>query len=78
MAMKNGVNWGNGFAIGDANTKNCPLQRLRLQINEENFTLLLPLRRTFLSKGSSCIQKFFEVTFYYTSLNSCLIRLDQL
>ena len=65
MAMKNRVNWGNGFAIGDANTKNCPLQRLRL--------------RTFLSKGSSCIQKFlFEVTFYYTSLNSCLIRLDQL
>ena len=40
MAMKNGVNWGNGFAIGDANTKNCPLQRLRLQINEENFTFV--------------------------------------
>ena len=29
MAMKNGVNWGNGFAIGDANTKNCPLKCLR-------------------------------------------------
>ena len=24
--MKNGVNWGNGFAISDANTKNCPLK----------------------------------------------------
>ena len=40
MAMKNGVNWGNGFAIGDANTKNCPLQRLRFEINEENFTFV--------------------------------------
>ena len=38
--MKNGVNWGNGFAIGDANTKNFPLQRLRFQINEENFTFV--------------------------------------
>ena len=24
--MKNGVNWGNGFAIGDTDTKNCPLK----------------------------------------------------
>ena len=23
--MKNGVNWGNAFAIGEANGKNCPL-----------------------------------------------------
>ena len=38
--MKNGVNWGNGFAIGNANTKNFPLQRLRFQINEENFTFV--------------------------------------
>ena len=40
MAMKNGVNWGNGFAIGDANAKNCPLKCLRFQINEENFTFV--------------------------------------
>ena len=24
--MKNGVNWGNGFAIGDTDAKNCPLK----------------------------------------------------
>ena len=24
--MKNGVYWGNGFAIGDADTKKCPLK----------------------------------------------------
>ena len=40
MAMKNGVNWGNGFAIGDANTKNCPSKCLRFQINEETFTFV--------------------------------------
>ena len=33
VAMKNGVNWGNGFAIGDANTKNCPLKCLVFQTN---------------------------------------------
>ena len=32
--MKNGVNWGNGFAIDDANTKNCPLKCLIFQTNE--------------------------------------------
>ena len=36
--MKNGVNCGNGFAIGDANTKNCPLKCLIFQTNEESFT----------------------------------------
>ena len=35
--MKNGVNWGNGFEIGDTNTKNCPLKCLIFQTNEESF-----------------------------------------
>ena len=34
--MKNGVNWGNGFAIGD----NCLLKCLIFQIIEENFTFV--------------------------------------
>ena len=38
--MKNGVNWGNGYAIGDTDTKNCPLKYLIFQINEENFTFV--------------------------------------
>ena len=37
--MKNGVNWGNGFAIGDTDAKNCPLKCLIFQINE-NFTFV--------------------------------------
>ena len=36
----NGVNWGNDFAIGDANTKNCPLKCLIFQTNEESFTFV--------------------------------------
>ena len=38
--MKNGGNYGNGFAIGDANTKNCPLKCLIFQSNEESFTFV--------------------------------------
>ena len=38
--MKNGVNWGNGFAISDTDTKKCHLKCLIFQINEENFTFL--------------------------------------
>ena len=38
--MKNEVNWGNGFAIGDTDTKNCPLKCLIFQINEENSTFV--------------------------------------
>ena len=38
--MKNGVNCGNGFAIGDANTKNCPLKCLIFQTKEESFTFV--------------------------------------
>ena len=39
--MKNGVNWGNCFAIDDANTKNCPLKCLIfVQTNEESFTFV--------------------------------------
>ena len=38
--MKNGVNWGNGFAIGDTDTKTCPLKCLIVHINEENFTFV--------------------------------------
>ena len=38
--MKNGVNCGNGFAIGDANTKNCPLKSPIFQTNEESFTFV--------------------------------------
>ena len=38
--MKNGVNWGNGFAIGDTDTTNCPLKCLIFQINEENFSFV--------------------------------------
>ena len=38
--MKNGVNWGNGFAIVDANTKNCPLKCLIFQTNEKIFTFV--------------------------------------
>ena len=40
VAMKNGVNWGDGFAIGDVNTKNCPLKCFFLQTNEESFTFV--------------------------------------
>ena len=40
VSMKNGVNWGNGFSIGDTDTKNCPLKYLIFQINEENFTFV--------------------------------------
>ena len=32
--MKNGVSGGNGFAIGDANIKNCPLKCPIFQTNE--------------------------------------------
>ena len=39
--MKNGVNFGNGFAIGDTDTKTCPLKCLVFQINEENFTSVI-------------------------------------
>ena len=38
--MKNGVNCGNGFAIGDVNTKNCPLNNLIFQTKEESFTFV--------------------------------------
>ena len=38
--MKNGVNWGNGFVIGDANTKNCPLKCPIFQTNEESLTFV--------------------------------------
>ena len=62
--MKNGVNWQNDFAIGNANIKNCPLF-FRLM---RNASLLLPSRKTFLSNGSSCIQEFlFEVRFYFST-----------
>ena len=37
--MKNGLNWGNGFAIGDAKTKNCPLKCLILQTNEADVSI---------------------------------------
>ena len=40
VAMKNRVNWGNGFAIGDANSKNCPLNCLIFQTNEESFAFV--------------------------------------
>ena len=51
--MKNRVNWGNGFAIGDA--KNCPLNCLFSRLMRKAL-LLLPSRQVFLSNGSSCIQ----------------------
>ena len=38
--MRNEVNWGNGFAIGDTGTKNCSLKCLIFQINEENLTFV--------------------------------------
>ena len=38
--MKNGVNWGIGFAIGDTYTKNCFLKCLIFQINEEIFAFV--------------------------------------
>ena len=38
--MKNGVNWRNGFAIGDSSTENCPLKCLIFQVNEENFAFV--------------------------------------
>ena len=62
--MKNGVNCGNGFAIGDANTKNCLLKCLIFQTNEKSFTFS---RQTNKSNGSSCVQEFlFEVRFYFS------------
>ena len=39
-SIKNGVNWGIGFAIGDTDTKNCFLKCLIFQINKENFTFV--------------------------------------
>ena len=36
--MKNEVNWRNGFAIGDSNTKNWPFKCLIFQTNEKGFT----------------------------------------
>ena len=39
-SVKNGVNWGIGFAIGDTDTKNCFLKCLIFQINEENVTFV--------------------------------------
>ena len=38
--MKNGVIWGNGVAIADANTKHCPLKYFIFQTNEESFTFV--------------------------------------
>ena len=38
MAMKNGVNWGNGFAIGDVDTKKCPLNCHVSKTKEESVT----------------------------------------
>ena len=38
--MKNGVIWGNGVAIADANTKHCPLKCFIFQTNEESFTFV--------------------------------------
>ena len=38
--MKNVVNCGIGFAIGDTDTKNCPLKCLIFQINDKNFTFV--------------------------------------
>ena len=38
--MKNVAKWGNGFAIGDTDTKHCPLKCLIFLINEENFTFV--------------------------------------
>ena len=38
--MKNTVKWGNGFAIGDANSKTCPLNCLIFQTNEESFAFV--------------------------------------
>ena len=62
--MKNGVNWGNGFAIGDANTKNCPSNAFVSRLMRQP-SPLLPLRQTFLADGISSIQEFlFEVRFY--------------
>ena len=51
------VNWGNGFAIGDANIKIVPQNALFSRLRKAS--LLLPSRQTFLSNGSSCIQEFF-------------------
>ena len=53
--MKNGVNWGNGFAIGDTDTKNCPLKCLIIQINEENFSFAT-FKTDDSINGSSCYQ----------------------
>ena len=65
--MKNGVNWENGFAIGDGNTKIHPQNALFFRVTRKA-SLLLPSRQTFLSNGSSCIQEFlFEVIFYFSS-----------
>ena len=67
--MKNGVNCGNGFAIGDANTKNCPLKCPIFQTNEENFTFAsFKTVNQIKANGGSCIQEFlFEVRFYFSS-----------
>ena len=38
MAMKNGANWGNGFAIGDVDTEKCPLNCHVSKTKEESVT----------------------------------------
>ena len=41
LQWKKGVNCRYGFAISDANTKNCPLKYLIFQTNEEIFTFVI-------------------------------------
>ena len=50
VAMKNMVNWGNGFAVGDANTKIVPENVSFSRIMRKAF-LLLSSRQTFLLNG---------------------------
>ena len=67
--MKNGLYWGNSFAIGDADTKKCPFKMPYFpDYIMRKASLLLPSGQTSLSNGSSCIQEFlFEVRFYFLS-----------
>ena len=55
--MKNRVNWGNGFAIGDANSKNCPLNCLIFQTNEESFGYAETLELKVNSYAIACVRQ---------------------
>lgn len=63
--MKNRVNWGNGFSIGDVDTRKVSLKSYIPRLMRKA-SLLIPLRQTSISNGSWYIQEFvLEVRFSF-------------